>query len=297
MSERPYGPQAIWILAVLLASICFGLVPVFARWLGAAGVAPELIAFYRFPVIAILLLPAFRLRGGSLRATGMGMLAGAAMGLGWIGYVMTLERTSVATAGVLYLTYPLFTMVFALVLLRQRPGLMGILAAAMVAGAGWLVVAPGEAGALTLDIVALGLVAPASFGFGITVLTGWLGALNPLHRMGAVALGACVGLAPLVAQHPVAEIVPGPDTLPIVAGIAICTALVPGLIYVIAAPRIGALKTAVAGSIELPTMFVLGWWVFAETLTDRQMAAGAMVVAAIIVISLSRTVRVRAHTI
>ncbi|WP_419739418.1 EamA family transporter [Ruegeria sp.] len=42
-----------------------------------------------------------------------GLSAGALMGLGWIGYVAALEKLPASTVGVLYMTYPVFTLVIA----------------------------------------------------------------------------------------------------------------------------------------------------------------------------------------
>ncbi|MGJ8571248.1 MAG: hypothetical protein ACSHXI_11185 [Hoeflea sp.] len=65
------------------------------------------------------------------------------------------------------------------------------------------------------------------------------------------------------------------------AGIAFGSALIPQLLYTVAAPVTGTARTAIAGSFELPTMFLVGWFVFAEPVGAAQWIACAIVISAI----------------
>ncbi|MEM8977815.1 MAG: DMT family transporter, partial [Pseudomonadota bacterium] len=255
-NEQPYGPQGIWILLIILAAIAFGATPVFVRHLTEAGTPPEMIAFYRYALTALVLLPFMSLRLDRLGATVLGLLAGAAIGLGWIGYVLVLGKTKIAVAGIYYMTYPLFAMLFALALTGHRPGLRGSLAVVMILVAAWIALTPGLLAAITLDMILMGLAAPVAFGFAIAVALGWLGILNPLQKIGSVALGASLALAAMVlwqSPDPKIFIAPGTDWANVL-GLAALSALIPSLIYAIAAPRIGAIRTATAGALELPAM-------------------------------------------
>ena len=97
------------VAGVLFASICFGFVPYFSRGLTDQGLAPYAVAFYRYILAAIVLLPALLIHRSNWREIVWGMAAGAVMGLGWVGYVTALETVSTSTVGVLYMTYPVFT--------------------------------------------------------------------------------------------------------------------------------------------------------------------------------------------
>ena len=57
----------------------------------------------------------------------------------------------------------------------------------------------------------------------------------------------------------------------------------PQLIYTVSSPIIGALRTAVIGSVELPTMFLVSIFAFGETLTFSQLIACVLVIIAIVV--------------
>ena len=62
----------------------------------------------------------------------------------------------------------------------------------------------------------------------------------------------------------------------------LATALVPQLLYTACSPVIGTARTAIAGSVELPVMFAIGWLAFDETLRPVQIVACAMVLGAIL---------------
>ena len=95
--------------------------------------------------------------------------------------------------------------------------------------------------------------------------------------------GASISLLPLL-------ILSAPDTvLPqnasdwqLIGGLALCTALLPQLLYTTFAPRIGAVRSAVAGSVELPTMFFIGWYTLGEVIGLAQWLACLLITMAIL---------------
>lgn len=289
MTNRVHGLVWPWLVLVMLSSVGFALTPIFARLLGLDGTEPTRIVFYRYVLTAILLTPFLLISWRNFHLVLMGVVIGAGMGLGYIGYIVVLERTTVATAGVLYLSYPIFTLLFAWALLGVRPGLRGTTGVGLILGAGFVTATPDTLSKLTPEMLLLGLAAPASFGLGITVLTGWLYRLPPIQRLACVPFGATLGLLPLVLrdQSP-SDLVPAADVLPQVLGLALATALIPQFLYVIAAPRIGSVSTAIAGAIELPAMIGLAFLIFAERPGQNELIACAMVVSAILMISISR---------
>lgn len=278
---RP-SSHAVAAAGVLLASVCFGCVPYFSRGLTDAGIAPHAVAFYRYVIAAIVLLPSLFLTRGKGRAILWGATAGAAMGLGWIGYVSALQSLPASTVGVLYMTYPVFTVLIAWALFSDRPTGRAVLAAAMIVAAALLASGSFAMSPGTLPLVLWALAAPLGFGFGICVLVHRLTELSPFARMASAALGSVIGLAPLMLLSAPEEILPASgEAWGLIAGIALATALVPQLIYVMCAPLVGASRTAVIGSIELPTMFAVGLLAFGEAITWPQAGAYALVLMAI----------------
>ncbi len=285
-------------LGIILASVGFGLVPYFARSLTAEGMAPQSIAFFRYTIAAVTLLPLLWFSRAEWRALCWGLVAGAAMGLGWIGYVRAVEIAPVSTVGVLYMTYPVFTLLIAWLVFGDRPGRRSVLAAMMIVLAAMLASSPAAVSAAQLPALMLSLAAPLGFGFGINVLVHKLVVLPPLARIGAVSLGSVAGLLPLVVATPLEAVLPASASgWWLVAGIAFGSALIPQLIYTVCAPMIGTARTAVAGSIELPTMFLIGWFAFAEPVGAAQWLACAIVIVAIALTPGRATVRSMAATV
>jgi len=270
-------------LGVVLASAGFGVVPFFARSLTEDGMAPHAVAFFRYVVAAVLFVPVLWRARRDWRVLAWGVLAGLFMGLGWIGYVRALELAPVGTVGVLYMTYPVFTLVIAWALFRDRPSLRAVTAAGLILLAAVLASSSFALDAGVTAALLLSLAAPFGFGLGISVLVYRLPRVRPLARIGAVSLGSLLGLAPLMLMTAPAALVPATaEGWGLVVGIALGTALVPQLIYTVCSPMIGTARSAMAGAVELPTMFLVGWVAFAEPIGLAQGLACLLVVAAIL---------------
>lgn len=76
--------------------------------------------------------------------------------------------------------------------------------------------------------------------------------------------------------------------LPYTLGLAFAPALLPQFIYITAAPRVGHVGTAIAGSIELPAMVALGFTVFCDQPSAKEIVACALVVAVVLLMPVSR---------
>ena len=125
-------------MMIVATALCFGLVPFFARELQALDVGASAIALYRYIFSAAVLLPFLPFSKGKRRAGLLMTAAGFGMGLGWVGYLEAVEKAPVAAAGVVYMSYPVFTMLFAWLLLKQRPTWRAGLAAGFILTAGML---------------------------------------------------------------------------------------------------------------------------------------------------------------
>jgi drug/metabolite transporter (DMT)-like permease len=281
-SALPLPSTGAATVLVVLAAIGFGTVPFFAKGLSDAGLPAHAIALSRYALTAMVLLPFLRFRHGLWRATLWGMAAGVGLGLGWIGYVRALEYAPVSTVGVVYMTYPIFTLAIAWAFFGESPGRRASIAAIMILAAAALAMSPAAISREQIPALVLSLAAPLAFGVAINLLTRKLIVLRPLSRMACVTLGSVLGLLPMFAGS---DVVGAAQTIFaewwLVAGLALATALIPQLIYTVNAPVIGSARTAMAGSIELPTMFAVGWLAFAEPIGAIQMIAGAIVVGAI----------------
>ncbi len=282
----PYTPKGsetfLPVIAIMLGAACFGTLPLFARTLTDFAIASPAIAFFRFALSALVLSPFLVLRGPLRGATLWGLAGGAVMGLGWIGFVVALKSLSVAETGILFMTFPLFAIAFGF-LFGERPGVRGLVGAALIILAA-VIVAPSDAldpsGAL--GAVAAALVAPAAYGLLLNIIARRVHTLPAISATGSIAMGSVLVLGPIVATLPIAEVLPSePVAYLWLAVFSAMTALIPQLVYVVFSPRIGAVRTAMAGSVELPTMFLVGAVAFGEPLGWTHLVAGALILGAI----------------
>jgi drug/metabolite transporter (DMT)-like permease len=269
---------------VVLACFCFGTIPYFAKSLSDAGMAPYAVAFYRYGLSAIVLLPILlRLPAAQLRTVLWGILSGVSVGLGWVGFVSALETIPVTTVGVLYMTYPVFTILIGWLWFRDTPSRRAIGGALMVIMAALLAGSPAAVEPRHLPAMLISLTAPISFGLGINILIHKLTPIKALARVASFSVGASLGLLPLLILSAPGTVLPQhPGDWWMIAGLALGTALLPQWIYCVFAPEIGAARSAVAGSVELPTMFLVGWFLLGENIGITQWRACLLVTLAIL---------------
>jgi len=271
-------------LLVVLTSILMGSVPVFARELTDAGLSAVSVSFYRNLLGTVVLVGLLRFSRPKRRATFWALAAGLFMGLGWTAYVRAVEVVPVSTAGVIYMSYPLFAIVLAWALFGQQATTRSLFSGVVVLAASFVALGA-ELDGDDSEILLVAFAAPVSFGFAVAVLTERLSSLRPIERVAPIAFGSTVGLLPLIATQTWDESIPGDlRTWGLAIGIALFTAIGPQWIYSSAAPNVGPARAAVAGSAELPMMFLVGYLWFDEALTPEQGIAGIMVLCAILLV-------------
>jgi drug/metabolite transporter (DMT)-like permease len=271
-------------LVVIAACVSFGMVPLFARLLLESGMSPAAIGFFRYAFSGIVMLPFLPLARAKRREAVRLIGAGVFMGLGWISYLNALETASVAAVGLVYMTYPVFALLLAWLLVRQTPSARAWAGCALVLTAALIVFDGTLTDAASWSLL-LSLPAPVMFALIIVVLTCLTPTLSPLEKLACGMVGSMIGLAPVVAMTDPAAFVPrdGDVWLTILA-MGFTTALIPQLLYTLAAPKIGPGRTAAAGAVELLTMIALGWIAFGEVVGPREIIASALVLAAILLV-------------
>ena len=269
---------------VLLSGFCFGTIPYCARSLTDAGMASHAVAFYRYGISALVLFPLLlRLPRSKWKTILWGMASGAFVGLGWVGYVSGLKTVPVSTIGVLYMTYPVFTVLVGWAWFRDKPSFKALCGASIVILAALLASSPVAVEPQHLPAMLISLTAPISFGVGINILVHKLMPISPINRVASFTVGASLSLVPLlIVTDPQAVLPQTPAEWQLITGLALGTALIPQLIYTTYAHKIGAARSAVAGSIELPTMFFIGWFALGETIGPVQWLACLLITLAIL---------------
>ena len=266
-----------------LASIGFGIVPFFTRSLTDQGLSPQAIAFFRYSITAFILLPALRRQILAWRQILWGIGGGAGMGLGWICYVSAVKVLPISTVGVLYMTYPVFTILISFFLFKEKATRFALIASLMIILGAVIAGNPKAVPYGQLTTLLISLLAPISFGFAICILVHRLSGIPPIARVSCISLGATLALSPLMVTAKFTEVMPQDLYVwGLVMGFSIGSALIPQLIYTIASPIIGTSRTAVLGSVELPTMFTVSIIAFGEILTIPQIIACILIVAAMV---------------
>lgn len=271
-------------LMIVAAALCFGLVPVFVRELQGLGTGSATIALYRYGISVLVLLPFVPRQRHKLAPALLLAAAGAVFALSMIGYVEALSVAPLAAAGVVYMSYPAFAAFFAWILLRQALSWRTFAAAGLVIGAAALLLDPQSLSAEVFQALVWAIPTPVAFGFLIVVLSGLAGELSSLERAVSTLIGSIVGLLPLALHESGGSVLPATTTewgLVVVMGLV--TALIPQLMYTVACRKIGPMRTAAAGSFELPTMFLIGWVVFGEKFGFLELVCALLVLSAILV--------------
>lgn len=265
-----------------MGAAMFGTVPLFSIALLNSGLEPEAVAFWRFATIAVLLAPTLIGMREGLRPLLWAVGGGAAMGLGWIGYVAALQHMPVAEASLLYMTYPFFAIAIATLIFQERTRIAHLVAAGLVLIAAATAWPATGAGGVPLSAVGLALLAPAAYGLILNIVSHRLKDLAPLRAVAAIGLGSALAIFPLLLCQPVEAVIPQqPSALAWMLGFSLVTALLPQTLYVLCAPHVGPARTAIAGSFELPSMFTIAVLAFGETITPAQIVSAALIVAAI----------------
>ncbi len=280
IDRLPLTPR-IATLALAVSSVFFGLVPLLARELQAAGMVPAAIAFFRFAFTGAVVLPFLPLDRGRWRETTLMTAAGICLGLSWVGYLSAIETVPVAAAGVIYMSYPAFALIFAWLLLGQAPGKRAWLACGLVGGASVLVFSDGLDAAASWTLL-WSAPTPVFFGLLIVVISAMTPSLSSLEKLACGMVGSVLGLAPVaLLTDPQAFFPATPETWLTVLVLGAVTALVPQLIYTVACRHVGPARAAIAGAVELPTMIAIGFFFFAEALGVREAMAVGLVIAAV----------------
>jgi len=271
-------------LVIAVSAVCFGLVPLFVRELQGLGSGSATIALYRYGFSALFLMPFLPFRREKRGAALLLVGAGIVFSLSLIGYLEALGTAPVAAAGVVYMSYPIFAALFAWMLLRQALSWRSFAAAGLIVTAAVLLLDPSSLSPEVFSALVWAIPTPVAFGFLVVVLSGLAGQLNSLERTACGMFGSIIGLLPLALHEGQGSLLPASSgEWGLILAMGLLTALIPQLMFTFACQRVGPVRTSAAGSFELPTMFLVGWWVFGEALGAREVLSAMLVLSAILV--------------
>ena len=256
------------VVRFAMAAVLFWLVVL------ASGAAREIRALRRRDVVA----------GLALGACGYAFQAGC--------YFAALERIDASLLALLLYTFPAMVAAAAIALGRERIDARRLTALALASGGLVLVVAGAGAGALDPLGGALGIAAAVCYSTYILVSDGVVARMRPALLSALVCTGATVSLttgsAALGQLHPGAVTAAGWGWLASLAVVSTVGAV--GLFFA-GLHRVGPTTASILSTVEPLVTGLLAFLVFGETLTAVQVAGGALVLSAVLVLNVRRRPR------
>jgi drug/metabolite transporter (DMT)-like permease len=278
------------LLLCLVSAACFGAMPIFAKQAYATGLGITPLLALRFAMAAAMLWTLIALRRRPL-GSARGLVAGVALGL--FGYSVqagfyfgALERIDAGLASLLLYAYPAFVTVAAIALRRESPSRRKLGALALASGGVALVLLGGGPGAI--DLVGAAMAIGSALFYTVFILASDSVADHspPVPFAASVATGSALtfGIAALV-DGGISASGEGVMWAAIIASIS---TVMPIVLFMAGLARVGPSTASIASTIEPPFTVALAWIVFGETLGPLQLAGGALVLSAVIVLQLRR---------
>jgi drug/metabolite transporter (DMT)-like permease len=285
------------IAFVVTSAVGFGVMAVLARFAFASGVdAPTLLAL-RFSLAAIVMLAVLRVRGLPLpRGSTLSILVAlGALGYGGeaICYFTALKLAPAGLAALLLYVHPALVAVLAAVFLHERLTVakLGALAIALVGT--MLTVGPAIGGddlARAPNLLAgLGFAAASAAFYAVYIIVAsWVG-----RRAEAMPMSTVV-MASAAAVFVIATLIRGPQWPGTaagwlaVAGIALFSTVLAITLYFAGLERIGPVYASTLSTVEPLCTVILAAWLLDETMSPVQLAGGALILAATVLIARAR---------
>jgi drug/metabolite transporter (DMT)-like permease len=279
----------------LLSAAAFGTLGIFGKLASDAGASVSTTLLVRFGLAALVFAVALRLTGGwsALRRLPRRVVL-IGLGLGAAGYSVqsglyfaAIGRLDVSMVALLLYTYPAFVTVAAIALGRAAPSLR-IGSALAVASAGLvLVLLAAGTGAFDLPGALMALAASLTYTTYILVSDRIVGEIEPFALALLVLTGATASFSVAgVATGSLDLALSGEAWLWLVA-IALVSTVVAVSAFFAGLRRVGPSAASILSTAEPLTTVVLAFVTFGESLVTVQLAGGALVLGAVLVLSAS----------
>jgi drug/metabolite transporter (DMT)-like permease len=269
---------------VLLATVGFGLNPLFARWAYSGGLTAETALLYRFLVPALVLSPFVLRRHAHPRAAARAVLLGMFVGLGTVTYFRAIAQVPVATAALVYFTHPLFTILLTALFFREPLTWKSGLVVLLVVAACGLILSPDSLSRDQLTALGLSFLMPLSFATLLVGFEQWLHVMPLWPRTAVTLWGQVLLIVPVLLLEPFQTVLPATDVGWLgVVGLATLSSLVPQVLMAAGIPLTGATRASVLGVAELLTSLLVGWTILSEPVQSRELLGASLILLAIFV--------------
>jgi drug/metabolite transporter (DMT)-like permease len=277
MNTAVKGQLYIW-----LAVLGFGFNPLFARWAYADILSPETVIIYRILFPFLLLTPfvwsGLRWNWPTLAA----LLIGALISIGTLTYFRALAVLPVATAALVYYTYPLFTILLGWLFFGEKMTKEALLTIFLILVACSLILSPRGLSVTQVSALLLSFLMPLTYALLLQGFQHWLGDIPLIQRMALLKTGQVLTIIPLFW-------IVRPPLLPTssigwlgIIGLATVSSMLPQIFMSIGIPLAGATRAAILGSAELIVVLLVGWVLLHEPVQLREILGGGLIMSAIL---------------
>src|SRR3954463_14681675 len=275
------------LLLCLVSAAGFGAMAIFAKEAYATGLDVTTLLALRFPIAAAMLGALIGLRRrpvGSPR----GLAAGGVLGLWYAAqaglFFSALERIHAGLASLLLYISPALVTLGAFSLGRERPDRRRVGALALASAGVVLVLAGGGTGELDPLGAALALGAAAAYTVYILASDRMAATTPPVPFAASVVTGAALTFAVVALVR--GDFHVSGEGFMWTAVLASVSTVMPIVLFMAGLARVGPSTASIASTIEPPFTVTLAWIVFGETLGALQLAGGALVLSAVVLLQL-----------
>jgi drug/metabolite transporter (DMT)-like permease len=264
---------------------------IFAKEAYRSGVSVTTLLALRFAIAAgaFWAIVAVRRPISPLPARGI-VLGGLALGaVGYAGeagaFFAALTRIDASLTSLLLYAYPALVFAAAVALRRERVDRRRLAALALATGGAALVLAGGGAGALDPLGVALALGAAVSYSAYILVADRILTRLDPFVLSALIATGAALSFAVVGTATGSLDLRVATDGWAWIGALALLSTVVAISAFLTGLPKVGPATASIASTVEPVVTVSLAMAFFGERLQSVQLAGGALVLSAVILLA------------
>jgi drug/metabolite transporter (DMT)-like permease len=279
------------VLLCLLSAAAFGTLGIFGKLASEAGANTATTLLVRFALAGLVFAAVLSVTGRWERLPRRVILTG--LGLGAFGYSLqsalffaAIERLDVSMVALLLYTYPAFVTLAAIALGRAAPSLRTGVALTVASAGLVLVLLAGGGGGFEAVGALLALGASLTYTTYILVSDGVIADVDPFALALLVLTGASASFTVGgLATGSLDLALPGEAWLWLVL-IALVSTVVAVSAFFAGLRRVGPSEAAILSTFEPPVTVMLAFLILGERLTVAQLAGGALVLAAVVMLQL-----------
>lgn len=281
-------------LLIAASSIGFGLNPYLATQAFAEGVSPEVTTLGRTILPLLCLLPFLPQALKYRRLMWVAILSGFVMSIGNLAYFRAVEVVPIATASLIFYTYPLFGLAYGVGFFGHRISRPQIIGAVMILLGAAIALSHNLRFDVDLRVLLSAFLAPVCHGLALNLFSTSLSGMPPLPKMVCVSIGSFSFLLPVTLLSGQPLLPTGTDATLAVASLGFFGVLIPAVLFLWGAPKAGLGKTAILSGVEFVVALLSGWVLLAQPVTFRELTGAGIILTAAVLIAMPRRKRDRA---